>query len=593
MRAGLKRAVLSLHDQAVELLFPESVEADIKFLFSRGAIGPVAPSSCITVEEHEEGRFCLRSGNNTLVTDLSRVELPLWLIEEVTRSLITQLNTAVALHAGAVAWRGTSIVLAGASGSGKTSLVAWLIDKGFEYLTDEIAILTDENAILGFPRALVIKPGGAENVQALSICERSPLIRYGSHLVFAPKRASDGVAQPCGMIVFPEYQPGAEIRIRGLTAAEAGLKLVECNLNARNFPDGGLAAIATLSRTAPAISLEYGDFAQLESTLDVVLHLAIENRFTGSEMRHFAASFSGPSPAKSAPEKTHPIQAPTPRKNANQKLTIGMATYDDYDGVYFSLQALRLYHQEILASTEFLLIDNRPDGACSAALKSLENYVPNFRYVPNNSFRGTAVRDFVFEEAAGEFVLCMDSHVFVVPGALKRLVDYFEANKATSDLLQGPLLYDDLTTISTHFSPEWRAGMYGCWALDERGKDPEAAPFEIPMQGLGLFACRKAAWPGINRKFRGFGGEEGYVHEKFRQNGGRTLCLPFLRWMHRFNRPLGVPYPVSWEDRMRNYLIGFQELGLETTEVREHFASLLGPEVAKSIFQAIDAEVGT
>jgi hypothetical protein len=186
----------------------------------------------------------------------------------------------------------------------------------------------------------------------------------------------------------------------------------------------------------------------------------------------------------------------------------------------------------------------------------------------------------------------MDSHVFVVPGALKRLVEYFAANKATSDLLQGPLLYDDLTTISTHFSPEWRAGMYGCWALDERGKDPEAAPFEIPMQGLGLFACRKAAWPGINRKFRGFGGEEGYLHEKFRQNGGRTLCLPFLRWMHRFNRPLGVPYLVSWEDRMRNYVIGFQELGLETTEAREHFANLLGPEAAKSIFQAIDAEVG-
>ena len=63
MRVGLKRAVLSLHDQAVELLFPESVEADIQYLFSRGAIGPVAPSSCITVEEHEEGRFCLRSGD--------------------------------------------------------------------------------------------------------------------------------------------------------------------------------------------------------------------------------------------------------------------------------------------------------------------------------------------------------------------------------------------------------------------------------------------------------------------------------------------------------------------------------------------------
>jgi hypothetical protein len=270
-----------------------------------------------------------------------------------------------------------------------------------------------------------------------------------------------------------------------------------------------------------------------------------------------------------------------------------MATYDDYDGVYFSLQALRLYHREILDTTEFLLIDNHPDGACAAALKSLENYIPNFRYVPHNARRGTAVKDFVFEEAAGEFVLCMDSHVFVVPGALKRLVDYFDANKETSDLVQGPLVYDDLSNISTHFSPEWRGGMYGCWACDERGKDPEADPFEIPMQGMGLFACRRAAWPSFNAKFRGFGGEEGYIHEKFRQRGGRTLCLPFLRWVHRFNRPNGVPYPNTWEDRIRNYVIGFRELGLGTSQIEEHFATLLGPEPAKSIFQTINAELGT
>ena len=57
----------------------------------------------------------------------------------------------------------------------------------------------------------------------------------------------------------------------------------------------------------------------------------------------------------------------------------------------------------------------------------------------------------------------------------------------------------------------------------------DAPAFEIPMQGLGLFACRRAAWVGFNTRFRGFGAEEGYIHEKTRQHGGRTLCLPFLR----------------------------------------------------------------
>ena len=47
--------------------------------------------------------------------------------------------------------------------------------------------------------------------------------------------------------------------------------------------------------------------------------------------------------------------------------------------------------------------------------------------------------------------------------------------------------------------------------------DPAAPPFEISLQGLGAFACCKAAWVGLNPRLRCFGGEEGYVHEKFRR----------------------------------------------------------------------------
>jgi hypothetical protein len=132
--------------------------------------------------------------------------------------------------------------------------------------------------------------------------------------------------------------------------------------------------------------------------------------------------------------------------------------------------------------------------------------------------------------------------------------------------------------------------MYGCWATDERGKDFEAPPFDIPMQGLGVFSCRRAAWPGFNARFRGFGGEEGYIHEKFRQNGGRTLCLPFLRWMHRFRRPMGVPYSNRWEDRVRNYLIGFRELGLPTAELESHYREILG-DAAGPVLQQIKQEL--
>jgi hypothetical protein len=264
-----------------------------------------------------------------------------------------------------------------------------------------------------------------------------------------------------------------------------------------------------------------------------------------------------------------------------------MATYNDYDGVYFTVQSIRMNNPELNGALEFVVIDNDPGGPCSQALSQLGNWIDGYRYVPRGEWSGTAIRNAVFEEASSPFVLCIDSHVFIIPGALSKLIMHFETDPDSGDLLQGPLMYDDLRRIATHMEPRWRAGLYGVWECDPRAADPVADSFDIPMHGLGLFACRRAAWPGFHPQFRGFGGEEGYIHEKIRQRGGRTLCLPFLRWLHRFHRPLGLPYMNRWEDRMRNYVIGFNELGLDTTEMEAHFAELLGAETSTRIFTDI------
>lgn len=287
-------------------------------------------------------------------------------------------------------------------------------------------------------------------------------------------------------------------------------------------------------------------------------------------------------------ERAAAVLRPEPQ---TRTLTIGMATYDDYDGVYFTIQALRLYHPEILAETEFLIVDNNPGGACAPALRQLAELTPSCRYLAEGQVKGTRIRDLVFRQARGRYVLCLDCHVLVAPGALKRLLRHFEVDPDSHDLLQGPLVYDDLGGYATHFAPEWRGGMFGTWATDPAGAHPDLPAFDIPMQGLGLFACRRDAWAGFNPAFRGFGGEEGYIHEKFRQRGGRTLCLPFLRWVHRFNRPMGVPYPNNWTDRVHNYLIGFREVGWDTRPVIDHFRSLLGEQAWSAVIDAIEPDL--
>jgi glycosyltransferase involved in cell wall biosynthesis len=249
------------------------------------------------------------------------------------------------------------------------------------------------------------------------------------------------------------------------------------------------------------------------------------------------------------------------------ELTVGMATYRDFDGVYFTLQALRLYQD--MAGVEVLVVDN---FGCEATRAFVEGPAQG-RYILAPQPVGTAApRDLVFREARGEAVLCLDSHVLLADGVLGRLKRFYREHTDCLDLLQGPMVDDDLKGLSSHWDSVWCEQMWGVWALDPRAlseRDGEA--FDIPMQGLGLFSCRKAAWPGFHPGFRGFGGEEGYIHQKFRNLGRRCLCLPWLRWVHRFGRPAGMPYPNRLKDRITNYLIGHREVGLDETPVLEHF----------------------
>lgn len=269
------------------------------------------------------------------------------------------------------------------------------------------------------------------------------------------------------------------------------------------------------------------------------------------------------------------------------KLTIGICTYDDYDGAFFTLQSLRIHHEEVMERVEFVIINNNPS---SAQGKELKKYVNNIKqpvtYLEFTKYNSPFIKGKVFNIAETEYVLVLDSHVLLAPGSLKKLLDYYDSGADKGNLLQGPLLYDDLSHVSTHFdftSEKWSGYMWGAWATDKRGIDPASKPFEIPGNGMGLFSCRREAWLGFNEKMRGFGGEEGYIHEKFKLNGKKTICLPFLRWNHRFARPSGVPYRVDLKERFRNYMIAFDEVDKDVKQVINNFKDVISKEYIEEV----------
>lgn len=269
------------------------------------------------------------------------------------------------------------------------------------------------------------------------------------------------------------------------------------------------------------------------------------------------------------------------------KLTIALATYDDYDGVFFTIQSLKMHHPVCMTDeVEFLVLDSNPTSAHGKAVESFCK-AANVHYMPvSNDGSWTKYKAFV--HARGDVVLILDCHILLHCGAVSAVLRYFDTHR-TNDMLQGPCVFDCLKAYGTHFEPEWRGHDFGIWATDNIRHDA-GIPFSIPMMGMGCFAMRREGWKGINPGFKGFGSEEWYMAEKVRSWRGNVLCHPAFKWTHRWGRPGGVPYPYSLEGKIYNYAVGWIELyGSGSPQIQgmiEHFSTVLEPARVRAIIDS-------
>ena len=265
------------------------------------------------------------------------------------------------------------------------------------------------------------------------------------------------------------------------------------------------------------------------------------------------------------------------------KLTIGMPTYNDFDGVYFTLQALRLYQD--LADTELLVVDNY---GCEHTKKFVEGGAKG-RYILATDAVGTAAaKNRVFAEARGEAVLCCDSHVLFDPGAIARLKAYYRSIPTAAISCKGLSWHDDLKTISTHYKPgvaERDVGHLGDGPAREwirRGSRSRSG-----CRGWGSSVAARQRLAGLQsglsrlRRRRRLHPREGPA----RREPAACAC-PGCAGCTASAGPAGVPYPALLFDKVRNYIIGFTEVGLDREPIRSHFSNRLSAEQ----FAAMEAE---
>jgi len=222
--------------------------------------------------EGDEPTFSLAHDGRINFSRLSGGAAGRHLLERLLFHLADRSRDGLALHAAALS-RGTGCVLfPGTTGSGKTTLSAWLATQGYTYLTDELVFVpAGSNEVVPFVRPLNVRK------RAVSVLGLTDEPHHSARLLSGPditlywpdvEHRVPEVPVSISRIVFPKYDATATFEATRLSKAEAGLGLMSCLINARNLEGHGFSEVARLVKTAPCFEVRYPDFSRLGAWLD-------------------------------------------------------------------------------------------------------------------------------------------------------------------------------------------------------------------------------------------------------------------------------------------------------------------------------------
>jgi hypothetical protein len=201
---------------------------------------------------------------------------------EVVLRLIQARSDLIWLHAGAAAYRCSSVMILGPWGRGKSTLVTSLYANGWNYLSDDVVPL-DPNSGRAFPFPLT--PMVRENPGEELPLERVSELRKAVVLLRPERVCRDPI--PISAIVFPVYRRGCHTQLLPCSPATAALELLQNCLNFPSHREAAVRYVCDLVRKVPAFRLSYSD-GRLAAKLIAQAH---ESRQQGqsSQQQHGAA----------------------------------------------------------------------------------------------------------------------------------------------------------------------------------------------------------------------------------------------------------------------------------------------------------------
>ena len=187
----------------------------------------------------------------------------------ITRAMVEHFTACQVVHAGAVASNGQGVLLPADSGSGKSTLVAALAFSGFDYFTDEAAILARGGFLLPYPKVITLKEDGWQAVTDIFARVKDstyfPVREKGLHHVVAPNLPDSRHGQSgssVDLIVIPRYSHDESTSLQSIPRSVALAQLVRQSLNLAGMDKDGFDILHEVVLQSKCYALTLNDLRE-------------------------------------------------------------------------------------------------------------------------------------------------------------------------------------------------------------------------------------------------------------------------------------------------------------------------------------------